>query len=53
MRHLTAYNKEVDGVPAFDTNDLMKRHPKNPEIYRVVGRADDQIMLSTGEKVGF
>lgn len=48
---LTAYNTEVDGVPAFDTNDLVQRHPKNHSLYRVVGRADDQIMLSTGEKV--
>lgn len=51
--HLTAHNIEVDGVPAFDTNDLVKRHSKNREIYCVVGRADDQIILSTGEKVAF
>ncbi|KAJ7485841.1 hypothetical protein FB451DRAFT_1554646 [Mycena latifolia] len=43
-------NTEVDGVPAFDTKDIVQRHPTNPTLYRVYGRIDDQIMHSNGEK---
>ncbi|KAI0350525.1 acetyl-CoA synthetase-like protein [Trametes cingulata] len=45
-----AFNTEVDGRPAYATSDLFEEHPTNPNLYRVYGRADDQIMLSTGEK---
>ncbi|MBW0473423.1 hypothetical protein O181_013138 [Austropuccinia psidii MF-1] len=34
---------------AFHTRDLLLKHPKRP-IYRIIGRIDDQIMLSTSEK---
>ncbi|KAJ7206143.1 hypothetical protein B0H12DRAFT_1243356 [Mycena haematopus] len=40
----------VDGVPAFKTNDLFVRHPSNPNLVKVYGRNDDQIMHSNGEK---
>ncbi|KAJ6574353.1 hypothetical protein B0H19DRAFT_1371452 [Mycena capillaripes] len=43
-------NTEVDGVPAYDTNDIVQRHPTVPTLYRVYGRVDDQIMHSNGEK---
>ncbi|KAJ7128068.1 hypothetical protein C8R46DRAFT_1017532 [Mycena filopes] len=43
-------NIEIDGVPAFDTNDIVQQHPTNPNLYRVYGRIDDQIMHSNGEK---
>ncbi|KAJ7261532.1 hypothetical protein C8J57DRAFT_1471415 [Mycena rebaudengoi] len=43
-------NTEVDGVPAYDTNDIVQRHPEVPTLYRVYGRVDDQIMHSNGEK---
>ncbi|PBK71685.1 acetyl-CoA synthetase-like protein [Armillaria solidipes] len=43
-------NTEIDGVPALNTNDLIARHPTNPELWRVHGRGDDQIMHSSGEK---
>ncbi|KAF9025156.1 NRPS-like enzyme [Hymenopellis radicata] len=43
-------NAEVDGVRAFDTKDLVIRHPVNPVYWKIYGRADDQIMHSTGEK---
>ncbi|KAH9825153.1 hypothetical protein DFH28DRAFT_1077558 [Melampsora americana] len=33
----------------FHTNDLLAKHPTLP-LYRVVGRLDDQIMLSNSEK---
>ncbi|KAJ6600965.1 hypothetical protein DFH09DRAFT_969448 [Mycena vulgaris] len=47
---LALSNMEMDGVPAFDTKDIVQRHPTNPKLYRVYGRVDDQIMHSNGEK---
>ncbi|KAF8959299.1 hypothetical protein BDZ97DRAFT_1922992 [Flammula alnicola] len=44
-------NTVVDGVRAFDTKDLVIRHPTNPNLWKLYGRADEQIMHSTGEKV--
>ncbi|KIK57003.1 hypothetical protein GYMLUDRAFT_247277 [Collybiopsis luxurians FD-317 M1] len=44
------FNTTVDGEPAYDTNDLLIRHPMNPNVYRIFGTAADQIMHSTGEK---
>jgi hypothetical protein len=41
----------IDGRPAYATSDLWQRHPTRPGLYRIYGRADDQIMHSTGEKV--
>ncbi|KAJ7103042.1 hypothetical protein B0H15DRAFT_810726 [Mycena belliarum] len=43
-------NTTVDGVEALNTNDLFLRHPSNPNLWKVFGRLDDQIMHSTGEK---
>ncbi|KAJ7667223.1 hypothetical protein B0H17DRAFT_990381 [Mycena rosella] len=40
----------VDGVKALRSNDLLFRHPTNPNLWKVYGRQDDQIMHSTGEK---
>lgn len=44
------FNAEIDGVPAFDTKDLVQIHPSNRNLFKICGRADDQIMHSTGEK---
>ncbi|KAI0633130.1 acetyl-CoA synthetase-like protein [Trametes polyzona] len=44
------FNSVIDGRPAYSTNDLLQRHPTKHHLFRVFGRADDQIMLSTGEK---
>ncbi|EMD35494.1 hypothetical protein CERSUDRAFT_157295 [Gelatoporia subvermispora B] len=43
-------NVTVRDRRAYATNDLLQRHPTRPDLWRVFGRADDQIMLSTGEK---
>ncbi|KAF4571529.1 putative PKS/NRPS-like protein biosynthetic cluster [Pleurotus pulmonarius] len=43
-------NTRVNNKIAYDTNDLLQRHPVNSRLYRIYGRADDQIMHSTGEK---
>ncbi|KAF8490103.1 hypothetical protein JB92DRAFT_3129102 [Gautieria morchelliformis] len=48
--HLAAHNTEVNGIPAYSSSDLPERHKSNPGLFKVVGRKDDQIMLSTGEK---
>ncbi|KAI0632701.1 acetyl-CoA synthetase-like protein [Trametes polyzona] len=45
-----AFNTEIGGRPAYATSDLFEEHPEDSNIYRVYGRADDQIILSTGEK---
>ncbi|GJJ06091.1 putative NRPS-like protein biosynthetic cluster [Clathrus columnatus] len=47
---LTTVNTEIDGSPAYDSNDIVERHPVDPTLIRIVGRYDEQIMLSTGEK---
>ncbi|KAK0219168.1 NRPS-like enzyme [Armillaria fumosa] len=44
------FNTEIDGVKALDTKDLVQLHPSNRKLFKVYGRADDQIMHSTGEK---
>ncbi|KDQ07664.1 hypothetical protein BOTBODRAFT_139808 [Botryobasidium botryosum FD-172 SS1] len=43
-------NANIKGKPAYATNDLVGQHPKNPALYKIVGRVDDQIILSTSEK---
>ncbi|KAJ7214326.1 hypothetical protein GGX14DRAFT_696596 [Mycena pura] len=43
-------NAVVNGVPAFDTKDLLLRNPKNPRLWKMFGRHDDQIVHSNGEK---
>ncbi|KAI0758786.1 acetyl-CoA synthetase-like protein [Fomes fomentarius] len=44
------FNSVIDGRPAYSTSDLLQRHPTKHHLFRVFGRADDQLMLSTGEK---
>lgn len=44
MQHFSAYNTEMNGVPAFDYNDLVKRYPTNRGIC-IIGRADNRIMI--------
>ncbi|KAF5354614.1 hypothetical protein D9757_012341 [Collybiopsis confluens] len=43
-------NDLINGKRAYATKDLVVRHPTKPDLWRVFGRSDDQIMLSTGEK---
>ncbi|KAJ7096117.1 hypothetical protein C8R44DRAFT_813206 [Mycena epipterygia] len=40
----------IDGVPALNTKDLILRHPVNPNLWKIFGRQDDQIIHSNGEK---
>ncbi|KAF8521638.1 hypothetical protein BU17DRAFT_87898 [Hysterangium stoloniferum] len=48
--HITTINTEINGVPAYSTSDLLEMHPNDRTLFRIKGRKDDQIMLSTGEK---
>ncbi|KAI0795720.1 acetyl-CoA synthetase-like protein [Abortiporus biennis] len=43
-------NTKINGRDAFATNDLFTPHPTKSHLWKIYGRADDQIMLSTGEK---
>ncbi|TFK34940.1 hypothetical protein BDQ12DRAFT_760754, partial [Crucibulum laeve] len=45
---LLVSNMTIDGIPAYDTNDLVIRHPKNGSLWQFYGRHDDQITHSTG-----
>ena len=40
----------LEDVYGFATNDLVEIHPDNRNLVKIVGRKDDQIMLSNGEK---
>ena len=46
------FNTTINGGPAFRSGDLLQAHPTREGFWRVYGRVDDQIILSTGEKVG-
>ncbi|KZV99483.1 acetyl-CoA synthetase-like protein [Exidia glandulosa HHB12029] len=43
-------NCEFEGHRALATNDVVIRHPTNPRMFKIVGRLDDQLVHSTGEK---
>ncbi|KZT73709.1 acetyl-CoA synthetase-like protein [Daedalea quercina L-15889] len=43
-------NTKIDEVDAYSTSDLVAPHPTKKGLYKIVGRTDDQIMHSTGEK---
>ncbi|EJC99103.1 acetyl-CoA synthetase-like protein [Fomitiporia mediterranea MF3/22] len=43
-------NTEINGKQGFATNDLVMKHPTKEGYFRIIGRTDDQIMHSTGEK---
>ncbi|KAF6752758.1 hypothetical protein DFP72DRAFT_1069941 [Ephemerocybe angulata] len=43
-------NADLDGERVYDTKDLLVCHPTERGLWKIHGRADDQIMHSTGEK---
>jgi hypothetical protein len=45
------FNTKWAGKDAYATGDLLMPHPTKEGFWKVFGRADDQIMLSNGEKV--
>jgi hypothetical protein len=45
------FNSKWNGDDAYVTGDLLAPHPTKEGFWKIFGRADDQIMLSNGEKV--
>ncbi|KAF8311712.1 acetyl-CoA synthetase-like protein [Clavulina sp. PMI_390] len=45
------FNTQTNDGPVYATNDLFARHPTKPNMYKIIGRLDDQVTLATGEKV--
>lgn len=43
-------NTTINGRPGYATGDLVEEHPIHKGLYKIHGRADEQIMHSTGEK---
>lgn len=50
LHHPVVTNTQIDGMDAYATSDLLVPHPTKPGLWKIYGRKDDQIMLSTGEK---
>ncbi|KAI0249337.1 acetyl-CoA synthetase-like protein [Lactifluus subvellereus] len=50
LHHPVVINTKVDGKDAYATSDLLVPHPTKSGLWKIYGRKDDQIMLSTGEK---
>ncbi|TEB21758.1 acetyl-CoA synthetase-like protein [Coprinellus micaceus] len=48
--HPAILDCERDGVPVYDTKDILVRHPMEKNLFKIHGRADDQITHPTGEK---
>ncbi|KAG1845073.1 hypothetical protein C8R48DRAFT_772657 [Suillus tomentosus] len=42
--------ENLPDVQGYATNDLFVRHPIQKHLWKIVGRADDVIVLSSGEK---
>ena len=51
MQKPLVINTNIDGVDGYATSDIMTPHPTKPGFWKIFGRADDQIMHNTGEKV--
>lgn len=44
-------NMKIGDVDAYATSDLFTPHPTLPGYWKIYGRADDQLMHNSGEKV--
>ncbi|KAF8215565.1 acetyl-CoA synthetase-like protein [Mycena galopus ATCC 62051] len=42
--------ENIPDVKGFSTKDLFERHPTKSDLYRIVGRLDDVIIMANGEK---
>ncbi|KAI0739441.1 acetyl-CoA synthetase-like protein [Daedaleopsis nitida] len=47
---LAQTNTKIGDRDAYATSDLAMPHPTKPGFWKIVGRADEQIVLSNGEK---
>ncbi len=43
-------NIKIGDREAYATTDLVVPHPTKPGMWKIVGRIDEQIILSNGEK---
>jgi long-subunit acyl-CoA synthetase (AMP-forming) len=50
-KHVHAAFQTFPDRQEFGTGDLFEKHPTKPDLWRLVGRRDDMLVLSTGEKV--
>ncbi|KIY53550.1 acetyl-CoA synthetase-like protein [Fistulina hepatica ATCC 64428] len=48
--HVAVKNVVYDDREGYATSDIVVPHPSKPGFWKLVGRLDDQIVLSTGEK---
>ncbi|KAJ7916044.1 putative aminoadipate reductase [Mycena leptocephala] len=42
--------QNLPDVKGYSTKDLYERHPTKPDLYRIVGRLDDVLIMANGEK---
>ncbi|KAJ7360820.1 putative aminoadipate reductase [Mycena albidolilacea] len=42
--------ENLAGRKGYSTKDLFERHPTKPDLYRIVGRLDDVLIMANGEK---
>ncbi|KAJ7613299.1 acetyl-CoA synthetase-like protein [Mycena polygramma] len=42
--------ENLPDVKGYSTKDLFERHPTKPDMYRIVGRLDDVLIMANGEK---
>ncbi|RDX43676.1 acetyl-CoA synthetase-like protein [Lentinus brumalis] len=49
-RPLPKTNTKIGDRDAYATSDLVIRHPTKPDLWKIIGRIDEQIVLSNGEK---
>ncbi|RPD77018.1 acetyl-CoA synthetase-like protein [Lentinus tigrinus ALCF2SS1-7] len=47
---LAMTNTKIGDQEAYATSDLVMRHPTKRDLWKIVGRMDEQIVLSNGEK---
>lgn len=45
------HNTKIGRADCYSTSDLVIPHPSLPGYWKIFGRADDQLMHNTGEKV--
>ncbi|KAJ7761183.1 putative aminoadipate reductase [Mycena maculata] len=42
--------ENLPDIRGYSTKDLFERHPAKPDLYRIVGRLDDVLIMANGEK---
>ena len=48
---LPVTNVVINGREGYATTDLLIQHPQKPHLWKIYGRKDDQVTLTSGEKV--